>query len=74
MPVPASFLLFLGALLSLVSGSVLVAFAVWFGRRCSPGRRSLVLTTAAAAVLINAWWVALAGLLFVKFVVLREST
>ncbi|MBL9126296.1 MAG: hypothetical protein JNL97_01555, partial [Verrucomicrobiales bacterium] len=70
MPVPASFLLFLGALLSLVSGSVLVALAVWFGRRCAPARRSLVLTTAAAAaVLINAWWVALAGLLFVKFVV-----
>lgn len=75
MLLPASLLISLGALASIVLGSLILTLTVLGARSLSPdGKRRRVIAAAAVAILIQAWWVALIGVLFVKFVVLRQST
>lgn len=60
---------------SLFIGLLILAAAFWLAQKSQPSHRwSIWLGGSAIASLVNAWWVILLGIVFVKFVVLGEDT
>lgn len=70
----ASIILPLAALVSLLFGMMLIAWAIYDDYRNPSGRRWWVLLTCfAIAILANSWWFALFCIVFYKLVILQED-